>query len=72
LAKKTWVRNFKKVRTWWQGEFIGDSEPGFIIFGFRRHWTAEWARKIIGFSKREWKWIVGTMLAVLALLLRVI
>ncbi|WP_172978841.1 hypothetical protein [Roseovarius sp. THAF8] len=66
-------RNMReRVGTWWNGRFIpAENDPGdsLIVFGgiTHRHWTSRAARAVVGFVAREWKWVIGTTLAVIGL-----
>ncbi len=40
------------------------------IIGYRQHWTARYADHLGGWGKREAKWLIGTLLAILAMLTR--
>jgi len=40
--------------------------------GYRqRHWTARCARAVIDFSMREWKWVIGTIIAVAGMIIAI-
>jgi hypothetical protein len=59
-------------KRWWEGEYVPyENEPnlGFVIIAgdTKRHWTAMFARVVWGFFCKEWKWAIGTILAVVGL-----
>lgn len=55
------------VVAWWSGKW----EPyekiggGFVVIGgtTTHHWTAKVARAVWRFVAKEWKWIIGTLIA---------
>ena len=56
------------VRAWWAGRWEPfENEPGsdFVFIGgtTTHHWTAKVARAIWRFMAKEWKWIIGTLVA---------
>ncbi|WP_041801821.1 hypothetical protein [Rhodopseudomonas palustris] len=56
-------------RKWWDGEFIPHkNEPNSAVFFVggtdKRHWTANRARWAVSFYLREWKWVIGSVAAV--------
>ncbi len=60
------------IKHWWNGTFIpydNDDDSGVFFVGgtYERHWSANLARAVAGFVAREWKWVIGTTLAVLGL-----
>lgn len=69
------MNNFKtRVRNWWDGRFIpyeNDPNDSVVIIGGNQewHWTARVARRIVAFLGKEWKWVIGTILAVIALVI---
>lgn len=64
----------ESVSSWWNGRYVpyenGPSDSVIIIGGHREwHWTAKVARSVVFFAQAEWKWVVGTTLAVIGLLI---
>lgn len=62
----------ERVRSWWKGEFVpyenDPDSPIIVIGGFtHRHWTSRVARAVVGFLGREWKWVIGTLIALVGL-----
>ncbi len=58
------------VYRWYEGEYIPhENRPGaaiaFVGGWYRRHWTALAARAVLEFCAREWKWLLGFLLAFL-------
>ncbi len=71
--------NVKRLRSvvgkWYEGEFIMHENPPdtsvFIVGGtYKRHWTARFARALVTFHTKEWKWALPFYLAVAALIIR--
>jgi hypothetical protein len=67
--------NGNKLSKWWHGTL---DEPlydeGLLIMSFnaRRHWTSHLVHSVIDFFGREWKWCIGTLLAVAGLALAIL
>lgn len=63
----------QKIKAWYEGEYIpGQRDPhaSFWEMGYyRRHWTARFASWLLSFWLREWKWIIGTVLAIIGLII---
>jgi len=62
----------ERIRAWWEGKFVPyDDDPDngvFVMGGFtHRHWTSRAARAVVGFLGREWKWVIGTLIALVGL-----
>ncbi len=60
------------IKHWWNGTFIpydNNNDSGVFLAGgtYKRHWSARLARVVVSFVSREWKWVIGTSLAVLGL-----
>lgn len=69
-------RAWSAIVAWYIGEWAAHkNEPGSSIFFIggdtHYHWTARVARFVVGFFAKEWKWIIGTGLAVCGLLIAV-
>jgi hypothetical protein len=63
----------EKIKRWYEGEYIpheNDVNSALFRIGgnYRRHWTARLARWAIDFYMREWKWTLGVIGGVIALL----
>jgi hypothetical protein len=61
------------IRKWYEGkskpyENDPDSPVVFIAWDYERHWTSRVAHVVIDFYLREWKWVWGTGIAVIGLL----
>lgn len=61
----------KAVRDWYYGEFVPfenrpDSPVVFVGGYYRRHWTAVVAHVLVDFYLREWKWVITTILGIIA------
>jgi len=62
------------LKKWWDGEFVpyeNDPRGGVMIIGgtYRRHWSASALRAVVGFLQKEWKWAIGTLIAVVGIAL---
>jgi len=62
----------KRLTSWYEGEFIphkNDPAGGFIRLGgcYKRSFSATVARIIFEFYLKYWQWCVGTLLAVVAI-----
>ncbi len=61
------------IKSWWDGEYVAhENDPRsdlFILGGHtKRHWTSRCAHAVAEFVKTEWKWMIGTAIAVIGLL----
>ena len=61
-----------RVRKWYVGTYVpfkNEPSSGVYFFGgdFRRHWTARLVRVGVEFYLREWKWVIGTALAIVGI-----
>jgi hypothetical protein len=61
-----------KIRKWYDGEIKPhENPPGsnlqVIAWWLERHWTSELAHKLVDFWLADWKWIIGTVLALAGL-----
>lgn len=66
-----------KFKDWYEGEYVpfkNDPNSGVFILGgsFKRHWSARLIRVLAEFYLREWKWVIGTTVAVVAVVLKVV
>lgn len=61
----------KALSRWWHGEFVtynNDPHSGVFILGWtKKHWSSRLAHLIAQFFLREWKWAIGTCLAITGL-----
>ena len=62
----------KALKKWWDGEFVPyENEPSdsVVIIGgtTKRHWTSSVANAVWAFLRNEWKWAIGTGIAVIGL-----
>jgi hypothetical protein len=59
------------IKGWYEGRYIPfqnapDSSAVFINGGYyERHWTATATRWALSFYMREWKWVLGSLAAVI-------
>jgi len=61
-----------RIGKWYEGEYkVYDNDPrsSVVIFaGWQeRHWTSNAAHVLVEFYFREWKWIIGTGIALAGL-----
>jgi hypothetical protein len=61
----------ESVANWYHGKYIPPYNPpgsGIIVMigHYERHWTARAVRAVGGFVATEWKWLLGFVVAVLA------
>jgi hypothetical protein len=61
------------IARWYKGEDVPpDNDPHsplVFMLGHRQyHWTARAARRVVRFCCEEWKWLIGTVLAIAGLL----
>jgi len=64
----------ERIRKWYDGELPPDDNDPFspIIFislNKRRHWTSRAIHQLLSFCQMEWKWIIGTAIALMGLAL---
>jgi hypothetical protein len=77
-----WRSNFRgtlsqlaaAIRDWYHGEYVAyENEPDghvFLIGGYyQRHWTADLANLLVTFWWEHWKFVVGTTLSVIGLVI---
>lgn len=62
----------RRLADWYRGTPVvqdrsSDSDLAIVGVTYRRHWTAETARALVGFWMRHWRWIIGTAIAVASL-----
>jgi hypothetical protein len=65
---------FEAIKKWYDGEerfFENPPDAGILYFGseYKRHWTAKFARKVVEFLAKDWKWAIATMLASIGLII---
>ena len=56
----------KRIQKWYGGEIVVMSEPGLFGIFTRYHWTAQKARQVVEFWQNEYRWIVATAIALVA------
>ena len=59
----------KAVQAWYQGKhYENKPEDPFVFIGFyKKHWTSKLAHALVKFWKKEYKWIIGTVIALVSL-----
>jgi len=65
-------RTAGSIKSWWNGYYVPyengpHSDVIFIGGNYQRHWSAKVARATLVFTHREWKWAIGTLLAIIGL-----
>ena len=65
------------MKQWWEGKYVPPPPPDFsggvviMSIGHReRHWSARTASAIGTFVAKEWKWVLGFVLAVIGIALK--
>jgi hypothetical protein len=59
-------------RDWYDGKHIPNDPNSPLVFAggrHQRHWTAKVASVLVGFWLREWKWVIGTVLALIGIII---
>lgn len=58
-------RTISTIKEWYRGPYV-KSDPNSQVFrvGYDPHWTAQWVRAILTWSKRNYKWALTTCVAV--------
>ena len=61
-----------KISAWYDGEFItysNDTDSRVVFIGGynKRHWTAQLTRVCFEFYQRNWKWVVTTIISIIAI-----
>ena len=67
----------RKIKEWYEGEWVpfeNNPNSSIVLIGgsYRRHWTAEIARKLISFYLNHWQWCWGTIIALVSLYVAII
>jgi hypothetical protein len=62
----------ENLADWYKGKYIPpDNSPNsvgtFLMSHYERHWTSRFLHGGIDFYLKEWKWLLGTVLALLAI-----
>lgn len=66
----------KPIKQWYQGktvvhEFESNPVEGIYVYPLvyqEYHWSAKAVRTIVGFCREHWQWLIGTVLAVIAII----
>jgi hypothetical protein len=59
----------KMIKRWYQGKPI---ESDFLIGFYKRHWSAQVVHVLVEFYLKEWKWLLPFLVALAALLFKVL
>lgn len=64
----------KSFLGWWDGKYIpAENSPDDSVVFFRvsntRHWTARFCSAVLEYARQNHRWIIGTMIALIALLI---
>jgi len=65
---------FEKIHRWYEGEYKPPKDHGPLVMlmgHYERHWTARLTTWLIVFWLREYKWIIGTIIAIVAVAYKV-
>jgi len=63
----------ERIGSWYNGTRIPWDKDSFLVilsaepWDVRRHWTANAAERLLTFIRIEWKWLVGTIIAITGL-----
>lgn len=76
MASRMLKRLFQKLKDkfddWYGYKYVQpdrDEDSGVVFIGhFERHWTADAVSAVLKFIEAEWKWIITTLLAIIAIL----
>jgi len=65
------------IKNWWDGEthaYENDPSSNAVIIGVyvQRHWTSRFAHTIWDFLKKEWKWVIASVIAIVAIIVKII
>jgi hypothetical protein len=60
----------KHIRDWYRGKYVPyENDPNsslFVVGGYyHRHWTSRLVHTAFDFYRAEWKWVLGTAMALL-------
>jgi hypothetical protein len=67
---------WEHISSWYTGKWVAYENPpgsGFILIGgyYQRHWTSRAAHVLVNFYLTHWQWVVGTALAIAALIVSI-
>lgn len=58
----------ERVSRWYSGRPVENDPNSYVVFlGLQYSPSARVVRSVVAFCSKEWKWIIGTMIALLAL-----
>lgn len=62
------------IKKWYEGEFVEyENDPNSLVVmiggDYKRHWTAEIARRLVAFYLAHWKWLWGFVASLMGLYL---
>ena len=62
----------ERIKKWWDGETTVWA-PEANAFGLftERHWTSDKAHAVWDFYKAHWQWIIGTILAIIGIIIAI-
>jgi hypothetical protein len=67
-----WGRFWERLREWYYGRWELYDYPGVIGGAHQPHWTARIAQALVRFWLANWKWIIGSPIALVGLALGII
>ena len=64
------------IQRWYEGTYVPHENQPHSSLQFmggyqKRHWTARCARAVIDFCMSEWKWVIGTIIAVAGMIIAI-
>lgn len=60
-----------KFKTWWNGKKY-HIEGVFPGSHYKRHWTANLVRSVVGFYLKNWQWCLAFFITIITLLIKII
>ncbi|VXB72303.1 conserved hypothetical protein [Luteimonas sp. 9C] len=64
---------FRALKEWYKGKTVetgGYNAPGILTLPKRHieyHWTARFARSLVGFYLKHWQWVWGSAIAIVGI-----
>jgi hypothetical protein len=61
-----------RLKQWWEGTPIDNTSGDTLVFigDFRRlHWTALACRALVGYASKNHRWLIGTVIAVVGIII---
>lgn len=61
----------EKIKGWYEGELTSEHGERYSAVYYERHWSSSIAHTLVDFYFKEWKWVWGTIIAVVSLALAI-